>query len=111
MLILFLGFVGDCLWTEALNDVIVETLHEFTNNLISKYTFWKILKKIPEPENSEKLVEDLRNDLLKRLDYIKSITEKNGKKLLLCDKVRIVIKTSFYLQFSYCNVEYVDRNE
>ncbi|XP_067942664.1 glutathione S-transferase 3-like isoform X2 [Watersipora subatra] len=81
------GLVGEGLWNETLNDLIVEVLQEFVNNYSANYIYWKFLKRTPEPENSDKIVENIRSDLLKRLDYIRSISEKRGNpKFLLADK-------------------------
>ena len=80
--------VGDCPWTEALHDVIVETLHDFSNNVGKNVIAWKVFKRTPEPENSEQLIEKERTDLLKRLDYIKSLTEGRRKAFLFGDQVR-----------------------
>ncbi|XP_067942659.1 glutathione S-transferase 3-like [Watersipora subatra] len=84
------GLVGEGLWNETLNDLIVEVLQEFVNNYSANYIYWKFLKRAPEPENSDKIVENIRSDLLKRLDYIKSISEKRGNpKFLLADKIQL----------------------
>lgn len=87
--------VGSGGWNEALNDQIVETMHEFSNTLIDKFTKWKHLKLIPEPENVDQVVAHLRTELLKRLDLVKSVKDKVGKKFLLCDNVSIIHTSSF----------------
>ena len=78
---------GNCPWTEALNDVIVETIQDVLTSIGRNIILWKVLKEIPEPENSEKIVSDLRADLLKKLDYIQTLTEKRRKTLLFGDEV------------------------
>ncbi|XP_067942573.1 glutathione S-transferase 3-like [Watersipora subatra] len=84
------GLVGEGLWNETLNDLIVETLQEFVNGLIKQVIVWKVLKLVPEPEDGEKAVEGQRAELLKRLAYIRSIKEKQGKhKFLLCNKMQL----------------------
>ncbi|XP_067942696.1 glutathione S-transferase 3-like [Watersipora subatra] len=84
------GLVGEGLWNETLNDLIVETLQEFVNSLIKQVIVWKVLKFAPEPEDGKKAVEEQRAELLKRLAYIRSIKEKQGKhKFLLCNKMQL----------------------
>ncbi|XP_067942612.1 glutathione S-transferase 3-like isoform X1 [Watersipora subatra] len=84
------GLVGEGLWNETLNDLIVETLQEYFNNLVRRVIAWKVLKLVPEPEESEKAVQEQRADLLKRIEYIKSIADQQGKhKFLLCDKIQL----------------------
>ena len=78
---------GDCPWTEALNDVIVETIQDILTSIGRNIILWKVLKEIPEPENSEKIVSDLRADLLKKLDYIQTLTEERRKTFLFGDEV------------------------
>ncbi|XP_067942613.1 probable glutathione S-transferase gst-36 isoform X2 [Watersipora subatra] len=67
-----------------------ETLQEYFNNLVRRVIAWKVLKLVPEPEESEKAVQEQRADLLKRIEYIKSIADQQGKhKFLLCDKIQL----------------------
>lgn len=75
--------------SETMNDVIVETLNETVNALIEKVTPWKALQVVPEPENSKEILEEIRNDLLTKLSYVRSIAKKRKKKYILCDKVRL----------------------
>lgn len=83
------GLLGSGQWSEALNDVIVETMQEVIDTVLSKVSPWKILDMEPEPENSSKLLEGIRADLIKRVSYVQSIAEKHGKNFILCDKVRM----------------------
>lgn len=79
--------VGRGLWSETFNDLVVETMQQIMDLLLAKVTPWKILELVPVPEDSEQILEDVRNELLKNLNYIKSIADKKGKKYVLCDKV------------------------
>ncbi|XP_067943003.1 glutathione S-transferase 3-like [Watersipora subatra] len=105
------GLVGEGLWNETLNDLIVETLQEFVNSLIEQVIIWKVLKLAPEPEDSEKVVEGQRTELLKRLVYIRSIKEKQGKhKFLLCDKMQLA-DVWLYTTLEFFKSTFVDAME
>ncbi|XP_067942665.1 glutathione S-transferase 1-like [Watersipora subatra] len=85
-----LGLVGNGLWDETLNDLIVETLQEFINDFATKFILWKILKIVPEPDDSDKILNELREGHLRRIEYIRSISEKKGgHKFLLDDKMQL----------------------
>ena len=49
---------------------------------------WKVFKQEPEPEESAKAIEEVRNGLVKAVGYIQSVAEKRGKKFLVSDEVR-----------------------
>ena len=87
---MFVGLMGDNLWEETLNDVVIETFHDVFNNLGPKAVKWKVLKLEPEPENIEEIWEDVKSCLLRAIAYIKSVSEKRGKQFLISDKVRLI---------------------
>ena len=61
--------------------IVVETMHEHYNAMISKVHPWKVFKKAPAPENSKKIMEDMKVSLMQqKLRYIKSIALSSGKK-------------------------------
>ena len=41
----------------------------------------------PEPEDTAKVFEEVKQIITKRLSYIQSVAEKRGKKFLVCDTV------------------------
>lgn len=87
-ILLLAGFEGTDLWEKALNDVIVETMKDSVDLIIKKVTVWKIIKVVPEPEDSAQILEEVRAHVLKGVNYVQSVTEKRGKKFTVGDKVR-----------------------
>ena len=82
------GLNGEDTWEETLNDVIVETFHEVTNFIGPNIIRWKIIKVTPEPENSQELIKEGRERLLRAIDYVASLSQKRGNKFLIANKVR-----------------------
>jgi len=81
--------MGKTLWEETLNDLIVECCAE-TFGVIGKKIFpWKVFKVAPTPENPEKVLEDIYQELVKTLAYVQSVAEAQGTKHLVCDEVRV----------------------
>ncbi|XP_067942666.1 glutathione S-transferase 3-like [Watersipora subatra] len=82
------GLVGEGLWNETLNDLVAETLQEFVNSFIPKVFSWKVRKRRPEPVDGEKLVEEAKKDLLRRLAYIRTL--KTGEhNFLFSDQIQL----------------------
>jgi len=68
--------------------MVMETAKEFCESgVVPKIYPWKLFKKVPEPEDSEKIVEEVRQTIIKHVNYIQSIADRRGKKFILCDQV------------------------
>lgn len=87
--------MGKGLWEETLHDMVVETVMENWNKALSKVCMWKVFKMAPEPEDSEKVVEEVAASLKKCLNYIQSIAEKRGKKFIVGDEVKCLAFCSY----------------
>ncbi|KAF6016575.1 hypothetical protein EB796_025119 [Bugula neritina] len=84
------GLVGSTQWDETLNDLVMETVKEFyESGVIAKIFLWKIFKGVPEPEDPEKVLEEVRQSIIKHVNYIQSIAEGRGKKFILCDQIQL----------------------
>ncbi|XP_067942610.1 glutathione S-transferase 3-like isoform X2 [Watersipora subatra] len=84
------GLLGEGLWNETLNDLVVETFQEFLNHMVTKISSWKFRKWRPEPENSAEILEEVWHYLKKRLEYVEAIAEKKGKHhFILSDKIQL----------------------
>ncbi|KAF6039447.1 hypothetical protein EB796_002239 [Bugula neritina] len=94
--------MGKTLWEETLNDLIVECCAE-TFGVIGKKIFpWKVFKVAPTPENPEKVLEDIYQELVKTLAYVQSVAEAQGTKHLVCDEVTLA---DVWLLFSLQHAE------
>ena len=81
------GLAGSNLWEETLCDLLVETCLDAFNELSRKIYAWKVFKREPEPEDTAKVFEEVKQRITKRLGYVQSVAEKRGKKFLVCDTV------------------------
>lgn len=81
------GMMGENLWEEALNDMMMEALLSCANEIPPKWYVWSIFKRAPEPENKDEIKAELRAKLLKTVNYIQSAAEKHGKKFITSDKI------------------------
>ncbi|XP_067942635.1 probable glutathione S-transferase 8 isoform X1 [Watersipora subatra] len=96
-----LGLFGGNAWEEALNDMVMETCLECTNDLAKSVYFWLLFKRTPEPENSDKILETFKEKLLKAMNYVQSVAEKRGKTFILGDQISLADVWVFNtLQFS-----------
>ena len=87
------GLVGEGLWEESLHDLVVESCMDIIKDVPQKIYSWMLPTSSGEkPKDSEQLMSDIKEQLLKRLPYIQSIAEKQGKKFIVSDKV-----SSFYI--------------
>ncbi|XP_067942636.1 probable glutathione S-transferase 8 isoform X2 [Watersipora subatra] len=92
---------GGNAWEEALNDMVMETCLECTNDLAKSVYFWLLFKRTPEPENSDKILETFKEKLLKAMNYVQSVAEKRGKTFILGDQISLADVWVFNtLQFS-----------
>ena len=87
LLFLLTGLAGSNLWEETLCDLLVETCLDAFHDVPTKIYMWKVFKREPEPENSAKVMEEVKQRITKGLGYIQSVAEKKGKKFLVCDTV------------------------
>ncbi|KAF6016576.1 hypothetical protein EB796_025120 [Bugula neritina] len=70
--------------------MVMETAKEFCESgVVPKIYPWKLFKKVPEPEDSEKIVEEVRQTIIKHVNYIQSIADRRGKKFILCDQIQL----------------------
>ena len=81
------GLAGSNLWEETLCDLLVETCLDAFHDVPTKIYMWKVFKREPEPEDSAKVMEEVKQRITKGLGYIQSVAEKKGKKFLVCDTV------------------------
>ena len=83
----YTGLAGSTLWEEALCDLVVETCMDVFQDIAAKIYMWKVFKGNPEPEDSAKIIEEVKQKLTKSLNYVQSVAEKREKKFLVCDTV------------------------
>lgn len=72
-----------------MHDLVVEAGLDMVKEVPTKIYAWKVFSCVPEPEDSQKIVADVKEGLLKRLPYIQSIAEKRGKKFIVSDSVSV----------------------
>jgi len=78
--------MGGNLREETTHDLVVEVTMEFINyngQNIYKHTIFGV----PEPKNFAKVKEEVKEHITKRLLYIQSIAEKEGKEYIVSDEV------------------------
>lgn len=82
------GLAGETLWEQTIHDLVVECAHE-AMNLYQKHGVYKWLdfKIMPEPEDKDKILEEIKQKWIKVLDYIQSEAGKRGKKFIVGDNV------------------------
>ena len=80
--------MGSDLWEETLNDMVQETCIEAFSGIGRKVYWWKIFKRIPEPENKDEVLAEVRSGALKAVNYIQKIAENRGKNFIISDSVR-----------------------
>ena len=64
-------------------------MHEHVNTINNRVHPWKIFKAEPVPENSEEFMENVKQQLVKKLNYIESLHNSQGKTFLVSDEVRL----------------------
>ncbi|XP_067942398.1 glutathione S-transferase 1-like [Watersipora subatra] len=83
-----LGLAGSSSWEEALNDMVVETCFSCADGISEKIYAWKMFRQ-PQPDNSEKLIEEIREKITKSLKFIEALADKRGKKFIVSDKINL----------------------
>ena len=79
--------MGDTEWEATMNDMIQEISLEIFNDVRQRWYHWKIHQWRPAPDNPEELLSDIRDKMLKRLNYIQAVSERAAKRFILCDQV------------------------
>lgn len=82
--------MGSSLLEEALNDMVQESLFSVTCNLGKKVYRWKVGGRHPAPENKDEILVEVRDGLLKAVNFIQSVAEKRGNKFIVSDTVSYV---------------------
>lgn len=85
--------MGKTLWEEALHDMITENVSEGIDAVIKKVYAWKYAKREPEPENPDKVYQEVKVKWQSILEQLQKVAEKRGKKFIVSDEV-------FYLECS-----------
>ncbi|XP_067942462.1 glutathione S-transferase 1-like [Watersipora subatra] len=83
------GLAGKDAWEEALNDQVMETCSDVFNEIPAKIYSWQVFKRVPEPEDSEKIKEEVKAKIVKSLNFIQKTAEKRGKKFIVDDKISL----------------------
>ena len=81
--------MGSDLWEETLNDMVQETCFEAFSPIGRKDYWWSVYKRVPEPENKDEVLAEVRSSALHAVKYIQKIGEKMGKRFIISDTVRI----------------------
>lgn len=79
--------VGEGLWEETLHDMVVENVKDCWDETGQKVFMWKVYKRVPEPENSQQGLEEVKRNWVKCLKLIQSIAEQQGKRFIINDEV------------------------
>lgn len=101
-----LGLMGDNLREETTHDLVVEVTMEFINyngQNIYKHTIFGV----PEPKNFAKVKEEVKEHITKRLLYIQSIAEKEGKEYIVSDEIGLA-DIWLYTGLELCRVAFPD---
>ncbi|KAF6035343.1 hypothetical protein EB796_006341 [Bugula neritina] len=84
-----LGLVGEGCWDETWNDLVLEVTKDFYEAVIDKIYTWKLFKSKPEPEDVSKVMEEVKGQIVKNLNYIQSIADKKGKKFIVGNDIQL----------------------
>ena len=88
--------MGDDIWEEALSDMIQESCIEALMGIGEKVYFWKLFNLVPEPENKDKIVAEIREGIVKTVNFIQTVAEQKGKLLILSYNVSKMIIIMIY---------------
>ena len=76
--------MGDDIWEEALNDMIQESCIEALMGNGEKVSF----NIVPEPEINDKIITEIREGIVRTVNFIQTVAERKGKRFLSSDNVR-----------------------
>lgn len=81
------GFCGQGVWEEALHDMCAESIREPYSAVLDRIYNWKLFSNTAEPENSDKVIKEIREQWVKVLGYLQAISEERGVKFIVGDEV------------------------
>ena len=84
------GMFGKSLWEEALHDMIMENVSEAIEAVMMKVYVWMILQRVPKPENTDEVLQEVKDKWESVLKYVQKVAEQRGKKFIVSNKVTAV---------------------
>ena len=79
--------MGSNLWEETLHDMVLQCCMEIAEIVAKRIYSWKVTKLTPPPDDCEKVVNEAKEDVLKKLPYIQKVAEQQGKRFIVGDTV------------------------
>lgn len=86
----------DDIWEGALNDMIHESCIEALMGIGENIYFWKLFNLVPEPENKDKIIAEIREGIVNTVNFIQTVAKQKGKRFILSDIVSKMIIILIY---------------
>ena len=90
--------MGDDILEEALKDMIHDSCIEALMGIGENVYIWKWFNLVPEPENKDKIIAEIRDGIVKTINFIQTVTKQKEKQYILSDNVSKMI-----IILIYCN--------
>ena len=75
--------MGNDIWEEALNDMIQDSCIEALMGIGKNVYFWKLFNLVPEPENKDKIIAEIREGIVKTVNFIRTVANDSSYLIML----------------------------